>query len=130
MGKPKNDIDKLIKEALGEEEASYYEQLEEEQTLMQEWMETYKGKKAWLSIYITFVMIALLVGSIYCLVMFFQVVETKELMIWGGGFFLGMISITALKVWAWMQMDRNAMIREVKRLEFQVNALVKGLNNG
>ena len=125
MGKHKNEIDELIREALGEEEANYYETLEEEQSLLQEGLGLYKGKRAWISIWISFVILALLVGSIYCLMEFFKVEETKDLMIWGGGFFLGMFAITALKIWAWMQMDKNAIIREMKRLEFQVNVLVK-----
>ena len=129
MGKQKNEIDELIREALGEEEANYYEQFEEEQSLLQEGLGLYKGKRAWISIYVSFVMVAVLVGSIYCLVEFFRVEETKELMIWGGGFFLGMLSITALKIWAWMQIDKNALIRELKRLEFQVNVLVKELSS-
>lgn len=127
MGKQKNEIDELIREALGEEEANYYEKLEEEQSLLQEGLGLYKGKRAWISIWISFVILALLVGSIYCLVEFFKVEETKDLMIWGGGFFLGMFAITSLKIWAWMQMDKNAIIREMKRLEFQVSVLVKEL---
>ena len=129
MGKQKNEIDELIREALGEEEANYYETLEEEQSLLQEGLGLYKGKRAWISIWISFVILTLLVGSIYCLVAFFKVEETKDLMIWGGGFFLGMFAITSLKIWAWMQMDKNAIIREMKRLEFQVSVLVKELRN-
>jgi hypothetical protein len=129
MGKHKNEIDELITEALGEEEAKYYEKLEEEQSLLQEGLGLFKGKRAWISIWIGFVIILLIIGSTYCIVEFFRVEETKELMIWGGGFFLGMFAITALKIWAWMQMDKNALMREMKRLEFQVNVLVKELSN-
>ena len=128
MGKPKNEIDELIREALGEEEANYYEQLEEEQSLLDEGLSLYKGKRAWISIWISFVILVVLIGSVYCLVEFFKVEETRELMIWGGGFFLGMFMITALKIWAWMQMDKNAIMREIKRLEFQVSVLVKEMN--
>jgi hypothetical protein len=129
MGKHKNEIDELITEALGEEEAKYYEKLEEEQSLLQEGLGLFKGKRAWISIWIGFVIILLIIGSTYCIVEFFRVEETKELMIWGGGFFLGMFAITALKIWAWMQMDKNALMREMKRLEFQVSVLVKELSN-
>jgi len=127
MGKQKSEIDELIREALGEEEANYYETLEEEQSLLQEGLGLYKGKRAWISIWISFVILVLFVGSIYCLLEFFKMEETKDLMIWGGGFFLGMFAITSLKIWAWMQMDKNALMREMKRLEFQVNVLVKEL---
>ena len=120
-----SEIDNLIREALDEEEASYYDQLEKEQSLFEEGMSLYKGNRAWISIWISFVILVLLVGSVYCIIEFFRAEETKELMIWGGGFFLGMFMITSLKVWAWMQMDKNSLIREIKRLEFQVNVLVK-----
>ena len=129
MGKQKNEIDELIRQALGEEEAKYYEQLEEEQSLLAEGLGLFKGKRAWISVYISIVIMAVLAGSIYCLIEFFRVEETKELMIWGGGFFLGMFMITALKIWAWMQMDKNALMREMKRLEFQVSVLVKEISN-
>lgn len=129
MGKQKNEIDELIRQALGEEEANYYEQLEEEQSLLEEGLGLFKGKRAWISVWITFVIIAVFVGSIYCLVEFFRVEETKELMIWGGGFFLGMFMVTALKIWAWMQMDKNSLMREIKRLEFQVSVLVKEVSS-
>jgi hypothetical protein len=129
MGKQKNEIDELIRQALGEEEANYYEQLEEEQSLLEEGLGLFKGKRAWISVWISFVILAVFAGSIYCLIQFFRVEETKELMIWGGGFFLGMFMVTALKIWAWMQMDKNSLMREMKRLEFQVSVLVKELNN-
>ena len=130
MDKHNKEIDQLIKEALGEEEATYYEKLEEEQTLFQEMASIYKGRRAWITIWVSFVMVVLLIGGIYCLIEFFRTDEVKQLMIWGGGFFFAMMTISALKVYAWLQMDRNAIIREMKRLEFQVNALVKEVGNG
>ena len=129
MKKQGNEIDELIREALGEEEATWYKQLEEEQSLLEEGLGLFKGKRAWLSIWIGFVMVAVIIGSVYCLIEFFKVEETKELMIYGGGFFLGMFMITALKIYAWMQIDKNAIMREMKRLEFQVSALVKEVGN-
>ena len=129
MGKQKNEIDELIRQALGEEEANYYEQLEEEQSLLEEGLGLFKGKRAWISVWISFVILAVFAGSIYCLIQFFRVEETKELMIWGGGFFLGMFMVTALKIWAWMQMDKNSLMREIKRLEFQVSVLVKEVSS-
>ena len=125
MGKQKNEIDELIREALGEEEANYYEKLDQEQSLLEEGLGLFKGKRAWMSIYIGLVMVALMIGGVYCIVEFFRAEEFKELLTWGGGFFFSMMAITALKIWAWMQMDKNAVLREMKRLEFQVNVLVK-----
>ena len=120
----KNDenIDALIKQALTDEETAFLERLGE-QSLLQEGLGLFQGRRAWISISVGIVMILIMAGTVYCLVEFFKVEETKELMIWGGGFFLGLFMITSLKIWAWMQMDRNALMRELKRIELQVSTL-------
>lgn len=125
MEKHRNDIDELIKEALGQEEATYYKQLEEEQSVLQEGLELFKGRRAWILIGVGIVMIAFIVFGIYCLNEFFKTENVKELMIWGGGFFMAIIATAALKLYGWMQMDKNSLMREIKRLEFQVNVLIK-----
>lgn len=120
--KKEANIDEVIKQALSDEESEFLERLGE-QTLMEEGLGLLKGRRGWISIWIGFVILVVFIGSIYSLVQFFDASEVKELMIWGGGFFLGIFMVTALKIWAWMQMDRNAIIREIKRLEVQLTAL-------
>jgi hypothetical protein len=120
--KKEANIDEVIKQALSDEESEFLERLGE-QSLMEEGLGLLKGRRGWISIWIGFVILIVFVGSIYCLMQFFDASEVKELMVWGGGFFLGIFMVTALKIWAWMQMDRNAIIREIKRLEVQLTAL-------
>ena len=127
MSEVKENIDELIKQALTEEESEYLEKMGE-QSLLEEGLGLIKGRRGWISIWIGFVILVVFVGSIYCAVKFFEVTEVKELMIWGGGFFFGMFMVTALKIWAWMQMDRNAIIRELKRIEVQI-ASIQSKNN-
>ena len=122
MNDTRENIDELIKQALTEEESEYLEKMGE-QSLLEEGLGLIKGRRGWISIWIGFVILVVFIGSIYCAVKFFEVTEVKELMIWGGGFFFGMFMVTALKIWAWMQMDRNAIIRELKRLELQIASL-------
>lgn len=122
MKDAKDNIDELIKQALTEEESEYLEKMGE-QTLMEEGLDLFKGRRGWISIWIGFVIFVVFIGSIYCAVQFFAVTEVKDLMIYGGGFFFGMFMVTALKIWAWMQMDRNAIIRELKRIELQIASL-------
>ena len=120
--KKNENIDDLIKQALSEEESEYLAKLGE-QSLLEEGLGLFKGSRGWISILIGIVIVFVMIGVVYSAFMFFEVTEVKELMIWGGAFFLGLFMITALKIWAWMQMDRNAVIRELKRLELQVAAL-------
>ena len=116
------DIDKLIKDTLTQEEAKFYDELEE-QNLIEMAIGLFKGKNAWLLILMNLITVVFFGLFIYCLVQFFNVEETKELLKWGLGSVLFMISVSMLKIFAWMQMDKNALLRELKRLELQVSSL-------
>ena len=85
MKDSKDNIDELIKQALTEEESEYLEKMGE-QTLMEEGLDLFKGRRGWISIWIGFVIFVVFIGSIYCAVQFFAVTEVKDLMIYGGGF--------------------------------------------
>lgn len=122
MNSDKESIDKLIKETLTEEEAKFYENLEE-QNVLQMILGLFQGKNKWLLILMNLVTIIFFGLFIYCLVQFFNVESTKELLKWGLGSLVFLLGVSMLKVFAWMQMDKNAIIREIKRLELQVSSL-------
>lgn len=116
------DIDKLIKETLSEEEAKFYDELEE-QNLFQMLEGLFRGKNSWL-VLIMNVMNALVFGLlIYCIIQTTHVEKTNDLILWVGGVLLCFLTMSMLKIYMWMQMHRNAVIREIKRLELQVSSL-------
>ncbi|WP_411766869.1 DUF6768 family protein [Winogradskyella sp. A3E31] len=116
------DIDQLIKETLTEEEAKFYDSLEE-QNVFGMLGGLYKGKNVWLTVLMHIMTMIAFGLMIYCLIQTFDVESTNDLMLWIAGFFLSLIVMSMLKVYAWMQIHRNAMIREIKRLELQVSSL-------
>ncbi len=116
------EIDELIKDTLSKEEAAFYDSLEE-QNVFQSLFGLYKGKNAWfliLSNILTFVFLGLFV---YSLIQFFKVETVEALIKWGFGSVVFLINICMLKLYAWMQMDKGAILREMKRLELQVMSL-------
>ena len=116
------DIDKLIKETLTEEEAKFYDELDE-QNVFQMLGGLFKGKNSWLLIImniITAIAFGLLIGG---LIQTFDVEETNDLILWVTGVFFCFMMIGMLKIFAWMQIHRNALTREIKRLEIQVSSL-------
>ncbi len=116
------DIDKIIKETLTEEEAKFYDQLDE-QNVLQMVGGLFQGKNKWI-MYMMNIMTLVFFGLfIYCLVEFFKVEDTRSLLKWGFGGMIFLFGVSMLKVYAWMQMDKNALIREIKRLELQVSSL-------
>jgi len=116
------EIDQLIKETLSQEEAAFYDSLEE-QNLFESVFGLFKGKNAWFLIIINILIIVFLVMLVFFGIKFFNVETTEELIKWGGGCLLLFLTISILKIYAWMQMDKNALLREIKRLELQVMSL-------
>lgn len=116
------DIDKLIKETLTQEEAKFYDELEE-QNLFQMLGGLFRGKNSWL-VLIMNVMNALVFGLlIYCIIQTFDVENTNDLILWVGAVILCFLTMSMLKIYMWMQMHKNALVREIKRLELQVSSL-------
>ena len=116
------DIDKLIKETLSQEEAKFYEDLEE-QNLFQMVAGLFKGKNSWMIILMNIINLAFFALFVYCVVHFFDTEITNELIKWGMGAFACLTVVGMLKLFVWMQMDKNALLREIKRLEIQVSSL-------
>ena len=116
------DIDKLIKDTLTQEEAKFYDELEE-QNVFQMLGGLFQGKNKWIMLMMNFMTLVFLALFIYCTVQFFNTEETNELIKWGIGGFVFLLGVSMLKVFAWMQMDKNALLREMKRLELQVSSL-------
>lgn len=122
MKKNIEDIDKLIKETLTQEEAKFYDDLDE-QNALQMVMGLFRGKNKWLLVMMNIVTLVFFGLFIYCLVQFFNAEVTKDLLKWGLGSIVFLLGVSILKVFAWMQMDKNAIMRELKRLELQVSSL-------
>ena len=122
MNKEIDKIDEIIKEALTQEEAKFYDELEE-QNLFQMLGGLFKGKNSWLALIMN-VMNALVFGLlIYCIIQTFDVEKTNDLILWAGGVILCFLYMSMIKIYMWMQLHRNAVVREIKRLELQVSSL-------
>lgn len=116
------DIDQLIKETLNEEEAKFYNSLEE-QNVFGMIRGLFVGKNKWILILMNIITLIFFGLFIYCTINFFDTNDTNELIKWGMGSIVFIIGMSMLKVFAWMQMDKNALLRELKRLELQVSSL-------
>ena len=121
------DIDKLIKETLTEEESKFYDELDE-QGLWGSIKSIFKGKLGWLAVIMNIINLAAFGVLVYCLVQFFTVTDTNEMLQWGLGIFICSLFNTMIKLYAWMQMDKRAILREMKRLELQVSSLASKIS--
>ena len=127
MTMKKEDIDKLIEESLNAEEVKFYNELDEV-GLFKQWFGLYKGAfKGW-AILITIIQLVLTGLTFYLGYAFFTEDLSTDLIHFGGLFFIVFVSVAMLKLWHWMQMDKNSILREMKRIEFQIAVLSEKMN--
>ena len=117
-----DDIDKLIKDTLTQEEAKFYDELDE-QNVFQMLGGLFTGKNSWIMYIMNFMVLVFFVAFILCVINFFDTENTNELIKWAAGGIVCLMAVSMLKMFAWMQMDKNALLRELKRLELQVSSL-------
>ena len=115
------EIDKLIKETLTQEETKFYNELDE-QNVFQMVFGLFKGKNKWIMILMNVMTVVFFGLFIYCIVQFFNAYDTKELIKWAAGTIIFLLGVSMLKIFAWMQMDKNALLREMKRLEILISS--------
>ncbi len=116
------DIDALIKETLSKEEAKFYDELGE-QNLLEMVGGLFKTKNRWIIIMMNIVSFIAFIMLVYCIVKFLNANTTDELIIWAVAGFTSMSFMIMIKLYAWMQMDKNTVLREMKRLELQISSL-------
>lgn len=127
MNKNIEKIDDIIKDALTQEEAKFYQELDE-QNLFQMLGGVFKGKLGWLIVIMNIVIVLVFGLFIYCAIQFFNTDDTNELIRWSIAGTFCMMVVGMLKLFVWMQMDKNSILREMKRLEFQVSILSSKLS--
>ena len=123
MNASDKEIDKIFHEALSTEEAAYYDQLGE-QSVIDMAFGVFQGKNKTIYI-ITFIVSFFLFGVvIWAGIKFYHAETIKEMLSYGAISFFFMIAVMGTKIWYWMQMNNNALLREMKRLELQIASIL------
>jgi len=124
----KNDVDELIREALKAEDVHDLEQLGEP-GLPDLVTDVFRGKLRWYGAMFLAMILVFSVVAVYCGVRFLGTADVPEMMRWGAGFFLCVIAVLGGKNWYWMQLERLAMTREIKRVELLIAHLATELRS-
>ncbi len=121
-----DQIDDMIREALTKEEAEIFDQVFDEPSIFELVTSMFRGKMrylAMLGIIMGFVFMAI---GIFSALRFVAVGTVPEMLRWGALMFFAVFGITLMKIWHWMEIQRYALTREIKRLELQVANLAAG----
>ena len=120
-----DDLDKKIRSALTPQNNELIGEPNEGLRIDQLMLSTFRTRN-WFITAIAFVYTFVFFGlAIYSVVRFFAAEETKHLLAWGFGFSFCMLAVAMLKMWFWMEMQRLAMTREIKRVELLLARLLQ-----
>ncbi|MCA9302823.1 MAG: hypothetical protein KC996_01735 [Phycisphaerales bacterium] len=112
-----NNIDEQIRHALNSEEQAMMGDPGDGLRIDQLILSPFRSRN-WFITAIAMVYTLVFLGlAIFCAVRFFDASETKILLAWGFGFSFCMLAVSMLKMWFWMEMQRIAVTREVKRVQ-------------
>ncbi|GJM19738.1 MAG: hypothetical protein DHS20C14_19510 [Phycisphaeraceae bacterium] len=123
-----SNLDDKIREALAAEDAELFDEVAGEPSLQELVLESFRGKWRLLTAMTVVVMFAMFAGAIYCLVQFFGTDDVATRLAWGLGVWFGMQAVGMLKLWHWMEFQRLAVTREIKRVELQIARLSQRLD--
>jgi len=124
MNKSDKEIDDLIHQALSKEEAAYFDEMGE-QNIPNQVLSLFKGKNRWMNVLMVFMNLVVFAVAVYTFLNMLNAEVLDEKLDWMFYTLIAFMAMSLLKLWGWNQMDKNALMREIKRLEYQVS-LLKG----
>ncbi len=124
-----NVLDDKIREALQREDAELFEDAGSEPSIFEMLMETFRGRHRWLVFLTMFWTIVFMVLGVLSVVRFFRAEEMRDMMMWAAASAFLLSGVSMMKVWYWMELNKNSVTREIKRLELQIARLAGRLKS-
>lgn len=114
-----DDLDRRIEAALSDEDRAILAKYGE-QGVFGQLSGIYDGAVRGMAVFATILTFALFVAAAYCGWRFLDAEDALGAVRWGAGAGLLMMMVGFLKLWFWLRMESNRVLREVKRLELQI----------
>lgn len=122
-----NDLDQAIRQSLSAEDAALLDRLGADQALHRQVLATFEGRLRWFNVAGWIAGVALFAVACVLAWRFVRAEELRDMLRWGAASALAFAGIALIKVWFWLELQKNAIVREVKRLEVQVASVAAQL---
>jgi hypothetical protein len=122
-----NDLDRAIRQSMSAKDAELFDRLGADQALRQQVLATFEGRLRWYNAAGWAGGLVLFAAALVCARRFVRASDVGEMLRWGAGAALALAGVLLVKVWFWLELQKNAVVREVKRLELQVASLAAQL---
>ena len=123
------DFDDQLRDAFKNDPENLMANLDEP-AIFEQVIETFRGRNRWINIMAFCYTFAGLGVAVFAAYQFFQVDSPKAYILWATVFLWSAIWIAMLKIWFWLEMQKNSVIREVKRVELRLMQLSSQVGAG
>jgi hypothetical protein len=122
-----SDLDQAIRESLSAEDTELFDRLGADQTLHRQVLATLQGQLRWFNTAGWIAGVVLFGVASVAAWRFAQAQELGDMLRWAAASALAFAGVALIKVWFWLELQKNAIVREVKRLEVLVASLAAQL---
>ena len=109
-----NNIEQKIQAALQRHSTDH------EPNLAEEVITVFRGRHRWMHAVVVVVTLLFLALAVWASFQFYHAEAVREQLISGAIAFASLVVISLLKIWFWLEMHTNRVLREVKRIELLI----------
>ena len=102
----------------------------EEEGMFRQAMDLFRGQQKFWNLLVVVSTFGFMAVIVIAAIQFFGAESTRMQIMWATISVCGGLCVATLKLWAWMQMNKNSLAREIKRLELQIAALKSVMEEG
>lgn len=110
-----NDLDRKIQAALRRDHPG--ESLPEEPNIAEEVIIAFRGRYRLLSTLVFVLNLVFFAGLVWAGYRFFRAETVSAQLQWGALGFVFLVVVTSIKIWFWLELQTNRVLRELKRVE-------------
>ncbi len=123
-----NDLDEEIRKVLSEVELQKLDAVAAEPGLFAMLGGVFTGKMRFWTVLMSVSTFVFFIAAVWMGWQFMHTDDTRLLGLYGFGIIIAMLAISMLKLWLFMEMNKYAIVREVKRVELQIAHLSNKLD--
>ena len=114
------EIDRMIKDALREEDTEMFDKFGGDQPIHEAITDLFRFRPRWIRIAFILSSLVAMAIAVLAAIRFYTAIEIREMLVWGGVCFACLATVVSVKIWVWVEMSKNSVTREIKRLELQI----------
>ena len=116
------NLDNAIRDALSKEDAEFLARFEQEGPI-KEAFGTFTGRWGAMNVFAAILTFASFGFFVFAMLQISSTEDIRMTVLWSATAIVSALFVAMLKMYFWMEMNKNVVLREVKRLELQVARL-------